>query len=55
MVLMMLFFGSWCILTGIGLDNPAEARTIGWDDLLGMPNTLVCAEWAERFRGVFAG
>lgn len=32
------------------LGEPAELETIGWDELLTMPGTVVAVEWADRVR-----
>ena len=42
-------------IDGYRLESPEEARTIGWDVLLGEPNMLVCVEWAERFGDFLPG
>lgn len=30
------------------MENPSEIETVGWNDVLRMPHTLVVVEWSER-------
>lgn len=36
-------------LDGYRLAGPDELETIGWDELLTRPDTIIAAEWADRF------
>jgi tRNA threonylcarbamoyladenosine biosynthesis protein TsaE len=43
--------GAWDLLVHIDayrLDEPAELARLGFAELLTLPNTLICIEWAER-------